>query len=512
MISPTDSQLIERYLAGDKNARQALIERVQNDAEFKAQLAQQRDMHRLLAYSHQASSGDAFTAAVLQTVQAGPTDASRRRYGWWATACACLLACVVAVFYTLTTPASVGSISKLAGTGVGYTPGQSILAGEFYLDTGYAEITLTNGVVLLLESPARLMFENADRLVLNEGALVARVPPEATGFAVDTPSANIIDLGTEFGVAVDDTGASQVHVLEGEVKVKTPGSKEYENLFQDDARSFDLNQQMAVIQSQPNRFMRTLPGRRYQQPQYLHWSFDDAGLDHSATFDCAGPGIEQQCFTAQARTLQGDNTPPALIEGAFGEAVWFNGVDQWLATGFPGIGGNKPRTVAFWVKVPQDFAPHQGFGILSWGLADKLSAWQISVNPLDVSGPLGRIRVGTNEAEIVGTTDLRDNQWHHVAIVLFGGDKADLSTHVLVYIDGELERSYGKSIARVSTELNHPQSKPLMMGRNIAFNDPNNSQRTNRFFRGGVDEVYLFDTALTQQDIKKLMRTNALTH
>ncbi|WP_049721009.1 LamG-like jellyroll fold domain-containing protein [Gilvimarinus polysaccharolyticus] len=509
-MNPHDVQLIERYLVGDKNSERELLERIVSDDEFKAELKKQRQMHRLLKYSVYSKSSEDLSSAIINKLQneKKSVKSNKKRISVLAAACFSLFIFFITNFYWLQTPVSVGSISKLAGVGSSFVLGQSVTAGEFSLDAGYAEITLTNGVVLLLESPAILDFKNVDRLVLSKGALVAKVPPEAIGFAVDTPSANIVDLGTEFGVTVDTAGSSQVHVLDGEVKVKTPQAKEYENLYQNDARSFDLNQQVAVIQSQPNRFMRTLPGRRYQQPQYLHWSFDYFNEE----FKCDGSGIKQQCFPAKSRTLEGDTKAPERIKGVFGQAVSFDGISQWLETEFLGIGGNRPRTVAFWVKVPQNFDPHQGFGILSWGLPDKLSAWQISINPLDVSGPLGRIRVGTNEAEIVGTTDLRDNQWHHVAVVLFGGDKADLSTHVLMYIDGSLERSYGKSIARVFTELHHPQSKPLMMGRNIAFSDLDNERKVNRFFRGGVDEVYIFDTALTQQDIHKLMRYNSIAH
>lgn len=148
---------------------------------------------------------------------------------------------------------------------------------------------------------------------------------------------------------------------------------------------------------------------------------------------------------------------------------------------------------------------------MSWGLSDKRSAWQISLNPLDVSGPIGRLRIGTNQGEIVGTTDLRDERWHHIAIVLFGGDDADLSTHVLMYVDGLLENSLGKSIARVYTELNHPDSKPLTMGRNIAF-EYDNPNKVNKFFKGAIDELYVFEAALDQHQILSLMEKNRLPY
>jgi hypothetical protein len=52
---------------------------------------------------------------------------------------------------------------------------------------------------------------------------VAKVPQQAIGFSLDTPTARIVDLGTEFGVIVG-LSTTEVHVLQGEVEteVKSP--------------------------------------------------------------------------------------------------------------------------------------------------------------------------------------------------------------------------------------------------------------------------------------------------
>ena len=98
--------------------------------------------------------------------------------------------------------------------------GNTLGQGDIELAHGFSEVTLKNGVVLVLEAPVNLTLNSPDNVTVHHGKLVARVPQNAIGFRIDTPSAEIIDLGTEFGVDVNANGESQVHVLDGEVKAR----------------------------------------------------------------------------------------------------------------------------------------------------------------------------------------------------------------------------------------------------------------------------------------------------
>ncbi len=516
-----EEQLIADYLAG-KDVAGELLALLHDKPDLREELARQQVINRQLKAAVAGRSAEGFTNGVLDLLednndpdysesdyQKAVSKAGHHSWGGWLASAACMGLIFVSFWFLspqLTSNDRVlGSVSNITGlVESSVKAGQAINHGSFVMGQGFVEVTLTNDVVLLLEGPARVEFYSADHIALTQGKLVARVPENATGFSVDTPSSEIIDLGTEFGVSVADSGESQVHVIDGEIKVRAGKDDHYEHLIQNQARAFDLQQQVAQIESQPERFMRALPGLKEGTPDYLHWSFD---VEEPDAFPCNGPGIQGVCYPANKKSLSG-RAGPNMIAGPFGHAVFFDGKQAWLETSFPGVGENKPRTVAFWVKVPSDFSVEEGFGILSWGLSDVLSAWQISPNPLSQSGPLGRIRVGTNMGEIVGTTDLRDDQWHHIAIVLFGGEEADLSTHILMYVDGRLERSTNKSIARVNTQLNHPQSKPLMMGRNLAFSGEVKASYPRRFFRGGLDEVFIFNRALARHQILHLMQYN----
>ena len=74
--------------------------------------------------------------------------------------------------------------------------------------------------------PVSWQLASQQRLQLDSGQLVAHVPARAIGFTVATPTAEVVDLGTEFGVHVDAQGQTNVQVFEGAVEfsLSTPAS------------------------------------------------------------------------------------------------------------------------------------------------------------------------------------------------------------------------------------------------------------------------------------------------
>jgi hypothetical protein len=81
-----------------------------------------------------------------------------------------------------------------------------------------------HGPRILIEGPARFTLPEVNRLVLHSGRIYVKVPPQATGFIVDTPNARIVDLGTEFGIEVDKAGTSDVQMFKGKATL-IPGRK-----------------------------------------------------------------------------------------------------------------------------------------------------------------------------------------------------------------------------------------------------------------------------------------------
>ena len=87
------------------------------------------------------------------------------------------------------------------------------------LFAGSVELTFDQGAVVNLDGPVEFRPLATGQLELRRGRLLASVPQKAIGFTVSTPTSKIVDLGTEFEVAVNDTGESDVQVLKGEVEV-----------------------------------------------------------------------------------------------------------------------------------------------------------------------------------------------------------------------------------------------------------------------------------------------------
>ncbi len=511
-------KLMAAYLAGG-NVADELLQACRNRPELLKELAGLVAIDRLLSFHADEENEKVFAAEVRQRLTNGDDDSFVRdvqaqlkkgqrkkivRFVQYATAASLAIAALYFFQPLEDDLAKLTTSTDAAWESQRLEPGDSLSKGIYKLTGGYSEITLNNGVRLILEAPIELEIESEDLVRVNHGRLVARVPKPAIGFTVLTPNSEVVDLGTEFGVSVGNNGTSEVHVLDGEVKARPLKQKEFSNLVKDEGMIFDKNQHIQLIKSNPGKFRRALPGRSADNPEYLHWSCD-AGSDGVL---CNGTGIHGKRYPGELMSLA-DGQGPVYQNGQFGDALYFNGESAYVQTGFPGIGGSQPRTVAFWAKIPQDFSVRNGYGMISWGLMQYGSAWQISPNPTEKEGPLGRLRIGTMKAPVIGTTDLRDNRWHHVAVVMYGGEAADLSTHVLLYVDGQLEKTSIKSIARIETQLDHEKSRPLMMGRNLAFSSDTQSI-PDRFFKGWLDEIYVFDTALDQQKIRALMESNRL--
>ena len=104
-----------------------------------------------------------------------------------------------------------------------FADGQSVASGTrltnrnepFLLQKGLIEIVFDGSAKVLLEGPAAFQLKSPGRMSLNAGRLFATVTDDAKGFTVDTPNSRVIDLGTEFGVRVENDGTSDLHMFKG---------------------------------------------------------------------------------------------------------------------------------------------------------------------------------------------------------------------------------------------------------------------------------------------------------
>lgn len=114
----------------------------------------------------------------------------------------------------------IGSVDA-TWAGPRFSPYRRVSAGRWTLKTGVCSLRLDNGVELVVEGPADFDLQGLGGVRLDRGRLAVRVPPAGHGFCVRTPHAELVDLGTEFGVVVDSADATDVAVYQGRIEVQS---------------------------------------------------------------------------------------------------------------------------------------------------------------------------------------------------------------------------------------------------------------------------------------------------
>jgi hypothetical protein len=99
------------------------------------------------------------------------------------------------------------------------------LGCKYALSSGLMEITYDTGAKVILQGPVVYVVESRSGGFMAFGKLTGKVDrEEAKGFAVRTPTATVTDLGTEFGVEVDEIGTTKANVFSGVVEVRAAGA------------------------------------------------------------------------------------------------------------------------------------------------------------------------------------------------------------------------------------------------------------------------------------------------
>ena len=127
-------------------------------------------------------------------------------------------------------PKYVASITRTVGCEWGDMPtsvneGSRLQVGQgLVLNSGTADIDFDDGATTEIRGPCEFRVAGSNAGELTAGRLTAHVPPAAAGFAVNTPAVRVVDLGTEFGVLVENDGdTAEVHVFDGEVEAEQWG-------------------------------------------------------------------------------------------------------------------------------------------------------------------------------------------------------------------------------------------------------------------------------------------------
>ncbi len=392
--------------------------------------------------------------------------------------------------------ATVTSVSNSTG----FHKGQRLLAGPVELLSGELELTLDCGAVVSLVGPAKLDLQSDYRAFLHFGGLSAHVPQEAVGFIVQTPNSHIRDLGTSFTIKVAKNGDTDLHVIEGAVEatsVRIPRATP-KVVSETQAIRF-VGSSVEPLRYEAESFSSPKQSDQIERSvNYVHWSFDRIGDDTDSYGTIVAP--------LRLKRLNPMDAIPTTASGVIGNSLSFDGMGGYAESTYRGIEGDGARTVAFWIRLPD--LSHEGNRncIISWGLPVPSKKWEIIWNRSASLGTVGAVRVDFGKGRVVGSTDLRDSLWHHVAIVFHGGRGANLSTHVKLYVDGRLETVTGKLQQQILTDTSTPGAVPVTLGRFI----DSRAKVLTSYFIGELDELFIVDEAMTPSQIVRLKESNRI--
>jgi hypothetical protein len=171
---------------------------------------------------------------------------------------------------------------------------------------------------------------------------------------------------------------------------------------------------------------------------------------------------------------------PGALVGDANTAVTFDGSNKGHLRVLSTIGPGD-FSIEVWVNTTTDSLTgsqtYQGTGLVWSDIAGVANDW--------ILGYLNNVAsffTGNPDNTISGVTPLNDGVWHHiVATRVLGGDKN-------LYVDGQLENTGTTNIFSLSTN-------PII--------DIGGNTLDNRYFTGSLDEVAIYQVALTPDQVLK---------
>jgi hypothetical protein len=306
------AELWNDYLEGELQESQfeELQQLLQNHSELRIEARKSYQLHRMLGLLVGPSATNQF---VEETMKRIPVESQRfvenvlrriesldspsrstsepfkristERFGWLVA----LAASIVFIVWFVWDRKSIGPKSEVLE--IGATPGEvrfastarakflgefSPLSGtvvssqrDYILTSGSVQLQFPTGAQAILEAPAVFQVLSSEKLHLSVGRCSVHAPKGAEGFAVETPTAMIVDRGTRFAVSVSETAKTELHVIEGAADMyrQSPSDAQSETqgvrLIEKQALSVDGSPERDSISTpfQPDLFQSQLPDR-----------------------------------------------------------------------------------------------------------------------------------------------------------------------------------------------------------------------------------------------------------
>ena len=384
--------------------------------------------------------------------------------------------------------------------------------GEIILESGITAIEFYSGARVILEGPAILELTSENSAILREGRIRAQVPPQACGFSVSTPQIEVIDLGTEFGMNIEEDGhLTEVHCFSGLVDI-------YEDAMSQNPKALRSLESGEAVRIQPNSIQK-IPANSMAFISYselAQTSLENSTMRHQKwqelieeiradedilalyTFEGQGPRerslVNQVSFQSQ------------FSHGAIVGCRWTNG--RW-----PSKGGLEFKSPSDRVHF-QSNEPYQTITLSTWvrldamprRLTSLLSSSERSSNSMDWAlTSKGQITLKVQNDEnkkmhsFTSSPILNRNmlgKWIHLASVFNSNEKK--VSHYLnsrEISEAEFPKNGLTAIKFSNAEIGNSSIKS------------SNGRTPIRYFTGRIDELAIFRRSLTKNSIEHLYRT-----
>ena len=375
------------------------------------------------------------------------------------------------------------------------------------LAQGHAELTFDCGAQLVLDAPVTLEIESAWEATLLRGTVHAHVPEEAIGFKISHAAVDVVDLGTEFTMCADDSGGADVYVTKGEVETTPHGTaaRDTIRLTKDEGRHFGRNSVTRLADGMRRFGSNARPAKlaRLASPlHYAHWTFDECqGLAAAVA-----PGTT---LAASAASIQSAASATESLHrpGRWNNALWLDGGTS-ARIEWAGLSADAPRTVACWVCLPADRSRSGGAAMLSWLSAEGRAGAQpvqVAWNASPARGAVGALWTECARDGAIGTTNLRDGRWHHIAVVVVPSGRGNGRMHVRQYVDGRLEQTVIRRAKKLRRDTMAPVRSLAVDGLQLGRSLESSGSPP---LVGALDELFVADRAMSPQELKRLMLDN----
>ncbi len=216
-----------------------------------------------------------------------------------------------------------------------------------------------------------------------------------------------------------------------------------------------------------------------------YWPFDQGSGDVAVDLAGGHPGII-------VGSTQWSEDVPSLGDRSNPFALELGGEGDGVVTEFPGIGGQKPRTVSFWIKAPEQNNSEQR--IVAWGNSALAGGKQ----HIRINEGTQTIRTEYQGGNNWGSTPITDETWHHVVSVLPDVENPN-NDDVRHYVDGELDPQDGGASQAIDVDISSDEARPVTIGRGHQA-----GQGLQDLFEGTIDDVAIFEEELTEEEIAAL--------